>query len=144
MSGIVKDITIEDARQNVVTRNIKIPRGTFPGMKDEIAQTLSETTLQIIKGEINKQFNTKTDREYLINLKLNKGIIGFKANAFNEMEYTDVEIEITAIDQNNKEIKCSSKVSLEIKSLDASPEYLFILFNRTITNAIHKCFGELN
>lgn len=143
ITGNIKEIIITDLRQNISNREINIPIVTFPGMKDEISQSLQESTKTLIKDEITKQFSADSDISYIVEVKLIRGIIGFRAYALSEKEYTDIAIEILAIDQfNNKKI-FNSTIYLEVKSSDASPYYVHLLFERALVNAIHRSFKDI-
>lgn len=140
VNGSVIDIQIIDLRDNITNREIKIPALTLPGMKDEISKELQESTKQLIKDEITKQFTAHTDTNYYVEVRLIKGKIGFKANAFNEKEYTDIEIELQTKDQYNNIKNYNSSFYLEVKSIDASPKFVNLLFEKGLLNAIYKCF----
>ncbi len=141
ISGIVKEISITDLRQDVSERKIRIPIMTLPGMKDEVSPILKEGTKNLIKTEIGKQFSEKTDTSYIVVINIKKALIGFRAYAFSEKQYTNAELEIITTDQFGNTKNYLSNVYLENKSLDASPQYTSILLERGLINAIHKCFN---
>lgn len=142
ITGNVIEVTITDLRKDISNKEIKIPLLTFPGMKEEVSPILQENTIKVIKDEIVKQFSGNSDTSYNVEIKIVDGKVGFKASAFNEKEYTNVEIEIITTDQFKNTKNYKSNEYLEIKSIDASKAYLQKLFERGFINAIHKGFGE--
>lgn len=140
VTGAVKEITITDLRKNVSNREVEIPATTFPGMNDEVSKMLNESTNTLIKNEVAKQFSANSDTTYNVEVRLIRGTIGFRAYAFSEKEYTDIEIEILAKDQFDNSKTFKSSIYIEVSSYDASPKFLLMLFERGLINAIHKSF----
>jgi aspartyl/asparaginyl-tRNA synthetase len=142
VSGNIVEIVISDLRPNITDREIKIPLITFPGMKDEISPLLRETTNTAIKNALAVQFTENSDVNYNAVVKINKGLIGFKAFTFSEKQYTNIELEILLTDQFGNNKNYSSILLLSNKSIDASQKYTNQLFERALINAIHKCFNN--
>jgi hypothetical protein len=140
IQGNVNEIRITDLRKDVTNKEIVIPIITFPGMKDETSLSIQEKTLEILKKEVAKHFSESTDTTYNVEIKIIKGLVGFKAYVFSEKEFTDVDINILTKDQFGNTRHYNSRVYLEVKSLDASRKYLQNLFERALINAIYKGF----
>jgi|GEM_PF-2872465 len=141
ITGNVNEVTITDLRKDVSNKEIEIPLLSFPGMIEEVSPILHENITKVIKEEIAKQFSANSDTVYNVEIKIIDAKVGFKASAFNEKEYTNIDIEIITIDQFKNMKRYKSNEYLEIKSLDASTAYLQKLFERGFINAIHKSFG---
>jgi hypothetical protein len=140
IQGNVNEIKITDLRKEVTNKEIVIPILTFPGMKDETSLSIQEKTLEILKKEVTKHFSAIKDTTYNVEIKIIKGLVGFKAYVFSEKEFTDVDINILTTDQFGNTKHYNSRVYLEVKSLDASRKYLQNLFERALINAIYKGF----
>jgi hypothetical protein len=140
--GKVDTIRVIDERKDITDRNLKIPTFTFPGQNDNISPKLTPDNISYINSEINMHF-TQTMNKYFVNIYIQKGIKGFKAKTFTEVEYVECEIKVELIDENKNLRSCSSTDFLQVKSLDASKNYTNLLFQKSLTNAINKCLENI-
>ncbi len=140
--GKVDDIRLIDERKDITDRDLKIPTITFPGQNDNISPKLTPENISNINFEIIKHF-TQTMNKYIVNVYVQKGIKGFKAKTFTEIEYVECDIKIELIDDNKNSRSCTSSDFLQVKSLDASKNYTNLLFQKSIINAIHKCLENI-
>jgi hypothetical protein len=138
LEGIIVDIKINDKRENIEDRKLKIPALTFPGDYDKVSPVLTETQKAFIDSFVRSNF-TQTNATKEIIITILKGEKEFKANAFSEVEnvYFDVKIELLDVASQTK-VFSSATIHFTFSSMDASNNFLDSLFNKAIAAALHK------
>jgi hypothetical protein len=140
-----KPISLEiiDLRNEITERQLKIPIMTWPGQKDKVQPPLTDFQRKLIEDQILIHFN-QSDKELKVKCKIDEGYKEFTARAFHEREYVQFDIKIELLDTRNNVIRyCTSSAFFEVKSLDASNNFIDELYNKAIITSINECFIKL-
>lgn len=141
--GRINEIIINDSRKDTTSRELKIPKLSFPGQSDIIQPSLTQFHKDSITKQIKSYFLNSEDN-FNITVEVTKGLKEFNANAFNEREFVQFGTKITLSNLNNNDEKnCSSTAFFETKSIDASNEFVDKLYLKAIRTSVYKCFTKL-
>ena len=143
LEGKPIDIEIIDLRNEITQRQLRIPIMTWPGQKDKIQPPLTDFQRKLIEENILLHFN-QSNQEFKVKCKIDEGFQEFTAHAFHEREYVQFDIKIELLDTRDNVIKyCTSSAFFEVKSLDASNNFIGELYDKAIITSINECFVKL-
>ncbi|HOI79857.1 MAG TPA: hypothetical protein PLI30_09665 [Petrimonas sp.] len=140
-----KPITIEitDLRNKTTQKQLRIPTITLPGQKDKVHPALTDYQRKLINEQILLHFN-QSDPELKVKCTILEGFQAFTAYAFHEREYVQVDIKIELLDPESNILEYGTSTAFfEVKSLDASNEFINELYHKAIRTAIHDCLIKL-
>ncbi|WP_209329129.1 hypothetical protein [Lunatimonas salinarum] len=144
LSGNVSGLNIIDKRSNITDEKIKIPVISFPGQFDKVSPILSEEHNQLIKNQIRSYF-TNSEEEIKVNCYILIGYQEFSAHTFHEREYVQFDTKIELLNEKDNVIRfCSSTAFFEVKSSDASNDYIDEIYKKAIRTSVYKCFEKLD
>lgn len=138
---LIQSISIDDTRAETTSRVIKIPTLSWPGKQDTVKPELTQEQKELIKEEIFKHVGGQGKKVH-VTATVTRGEQTFSTNWSGEHEYARFAIKINFTDGYSYQ-QASGDAFLQIRSMDASKEYIEQLYRKVIREAVHKCFMEL-
>ena len=140
----IKSLSIVDQRQNVSDRELKIPTFSLRGNNDEIFPALTEEHKQLIESEI-LSYTKNSGREVDAIVHIEDGRKQFKASFGGEHETVLFKIKLTLYDGIRQPYLLSSwgEGFFEVKSMDASADYIEKLYQKVIKSSINNLFKSV-
>jgi hypothetical protein len=139
INGKVKDLMILDLRKDVTDRKLKIPFIGFPGKTDEIRPFLNVEQIGLIRNEFGSYFKGSSANYKLI-IRVTEGLQRYSASFFSEKEYVkfSMEIDLLVAENDVKVYTAFGESFYEVKSLDASNEYIEKLYRKAIKTCVYE------
>lgn len=138
---VIREIEINDERENIASADIEIPRRSKNGDQKDVQPPLSAEHRKILEDEIGK-YVTSSGTEVKAVVEIFGGEKKFEAARFSEVERVKVKLGITLYDSSDAVYfaKSNGEAMYELKSLDASEEYIEKLYCKALKASVYKCF----
>lgn len=135
----INNFSIRDKRKETTTRILKIPFIGLPGRSDQIQPLLSPDHLNIIRSEFDSYF-IGSEKTYNIDVRITEGVQKYEAAFFSEKEYVKFALEVDLIEAASNTIAFNGygEAYYEVKSMDASNEFINKLYEKAIKTCIYE------
>lgn len=138
---LIKEIEISDKRSNISSADIAIPRRSKNGESIVVRPPLSAVHRKLLEDEI-ANYVTSSGTEVKAVVEIEQGEKKFEAARVTEVEQVKVKLSITLYDNSDAVYfaKSNGEAMYELKSLDASDEYIEKLYGKALKASVYKCF----
>lgn len=138
---LVKEIEIIDKRENISSADIEIPRRSKNGETIELRPPLNAEHRNVIESEI-AHYVTASGTEVKVVIEILKGVKKFEAARVSETERVTTKLGVTLYDNSDAAYfaKSGGEAMFELKSLDASDEFIEKLYCKALKASVYKCF----
>ncbi|HEX8450841.1 MAG TPA: hypothetical protein VF647_02025 [Longimicrobium sp.] len=138
LCGVVTAIEIEDARDSVSDRAIRIPTFSTGRQRDTIRPALSEDLRQIIRAELTRRINGGST-EYRVRVRVLDGIQAYRARRLSEEETARWETEVS-LQGPRRTVSATGGLEYFVSSRDASRSFSDTLSNRVLQLSVAEAF----
>ena len=140
----VKSINVLDTRDGVSGKPLDIPTFAWPGKQDMTVPPLTPEHENLIKTVISN-YISDGGPEVDVMVYLEKGYKEFRATWFGEVEHVEIELKIDLHDNMHTPYlySLSGSVFYEVRSMDASNEFIEKLYQKAIRSCIKKTMSNI-
>jgi hypothetical protein len=139
LCGVVTAIEIEDARDSVSDRAIRIPTFSTGRQRDTIRPALSDDLRQVIRSELTRRINGGTT-EYRVRVRVLDGTQAYRARRLSEEETARWETEVS-LQGPRRTVNATGGLEYFVSSRDASRSFSDTLSKRVLQLSVAEAFG---
>ena len=137
----MRSLTITDTRKDASDRLLNPEFFAKSGTSDRVSPVLTQEQKELIGSEILK-YTGKNGRLYDITVYVEKGEKAVRSAWPSKYETVNVSLKIRLTDGKDEKAG-SGDMTLEVKSLKATDEYLEEMYQKALRQCVHECFAAL-
>lgn len=138
LCGVVTEVEIEDRRDTVSDRALRIPTFTTGRQRDTIRPALSDELRQAIRGELARRISGGST-EYWARVRVLDGVQAFRARRLSEEESARWMTEVT-LQGAGQTVTASGGLEYFVSSRDASRSFSDTLSKRVLQLSVAEAF----
>ncbi|MCP4582072.1 MAG: hypothetical protein GY839_10665 [candidate division Zixibacteria bacterium] len=143
LSLLIDNVAVIDDRPEISYRDIEIPTMSWPWTEDIVCPPLSKAQEELIINEVARH-TTESGKKVNAVVYIVEGEKRFEGLIWGELEYVRVNLKINLYDSMHQPfyLSVSSDTFFEVKSFDASDDYIEQLYCKAIRYSIFQCFKQ--